>query len=146
MSVIYATKSVPKNHNRRTVKYIFMLMICWQKLIRAKISPGFFFKLNFIFFPNCPWWRHQIETFSALLATLPVTGEFFAQRPVTRSFDVLFDLRLINSREDGDSRRHRAHYDVILVLFCATRKPIAKTKHSSAKFPQMSRDKRSVHF
>ena len=24
----------------------------------------------------------------------PVTGEFPAQRPVTRSFDVLFDLRL----------------------------------------------------
>ena len=44
------------------------------------------------------WWRHQMETFSALLALCagnsPVTGEFPAQRPVTRSFDVLFDLRL----------------------------------------------------
>ena len=44
------------------------------------------------------WWRHQIETFSALLAICagnsPVTGEFPAQRPVTRSFDVVFDLRL----------------------------------------------------
>ena len=44
------------------------------------------------------WWRHQIETFSALLAICagnsPVTGEFPAQRPVTRSFDVFFDLRL----------------------------------------------------
>ena len=43
------------------------------------------------------WWRHQIETFSALLAICagnsPVTGEFPAQRPVTRSFDVFFDLR-----------------------------------------------------
>ena len=42
-------------------------------------------------------WRHQIETFSALLAigagNSPVTGEFPLQRPVTRSFDVLFDLR-----------------------------------------------------
>ena len=40
-----------------------------------------------------------METFSALLAicagNLPVTGEFPAQRPVTRSFDVFFDLRLI---------------------------------------------------
>ena len=39
-----------------------------------------------------------METFSALLATSagnsPVTGEFPAQRPVTRSFDVFFDLRL----------------------------------------------------
>ena len=45
-----------------------------------------------------PWWRHQMETFSPLLAICagnsPVTGEFLAQRPVTRSFDVFFDLRL----------------------------------------------------
>ena len=44
------------------------------------------------------WWRHQMETISALLAICagnsPVTGEFPAQRPVTRSFDVFFDLRL----------------------------------------------------
>ena len=40
------------------------------------------------------WWRHQMETFSALLAICagnsPVTGEFPSQRPVTRSFDVCF--------------------------------------------------------
>ena len=46
------------------------------------------------------WWRHQIEKFSALLALCagnsPVPGEFPAQRPVTRSFDVFFDLRQIN--------------------------------------------------
>ena len=39
-----------------------------------------------------------METFSALLAICagnsPVAGEFPAQRPVTRSFDVFFDLRL----------------------------------------------------
>ena len=44
------------------------------------------------------WWRHQMETFSVLLAICagnsPVPGEFPAQRPVTRSFDVFFDLRL----------------------------------------------------
>ena len=43
------------------------------------------------------WWRHQMETFSALLALCagnsPVPGEFPTQRPVTRSFDVYFDLR-----------------------------------------------------
>ena len=43
------------------------------------------------------WWRYQMETFSALLALCagnsPVTGEFPSQRPVTRSFDVFFDLR-----------------------------------------------------
>ena len=43
-------------------------------------------------------WRHQMETFSALLAICAgnstVPGEFLTQRPVTRSFDVFFDLRL----------------------------------------------------
>ena len=46
----------------------------------------------------CTWWRHQMEKFSALLvlcaANSPVSGEFPAQRPMTRSFDVFFDLRL----------------------------------------------------
>ena len=45
-----------------------------------------------------PSWRHQMGTFSALLAICagnsPVTGEFHAQRPMTRYFDVFFDLRL----------------------------------------------------
>ena len=45
-----------------------------------------------------PWWHHQMETFSALLALCAgnsqVTGEFPSQRPVTRSFDVFFDLCL----------------------------------------------------
>ena len=66
------------------------------------------------------WWRHQMEAFSALLAICagnsPVPVEFPTQRPVTRSFDVYFDLRLINdwvnNREAGDLRRHVDHYDV----------------------------------
>ena len=41
---------------------------------------------------------YQIETFYVLLAfcagNWPVTGEFPSQRPMTRSFDVFFDLRL----------------------------------------------------
>ena len=48
-----------------------------------------------------------METFSALLALCagnsPIAGEFPAQRPVTRSFDVFFDLRL-NKRLGKQSR------------------------------------------
>ena len=48
-------------------------------------------------------------------------GEFPSQRPVTRSFDAVFDLRLnkgwINNRKAIDWRRHRAHYDVIVMFF-----------------------------
>ena len=47
------------------------------------------------------WWRHQMETFSALLAfcagNSPVPSGFPTQRPVTRSFDVFFDLRVNKS-------------------------------------------------
>ena len=67
-----------------------------------------------------------METFSALLAhcgkNSPVAGEFPAQRPVTRSFDVFFDLLLnkcvnkwVNNRQAGDLRRHRAYHDVIVM-------------------------------
>ena len=49
-------------------------------------------------FPHHPWWRHQMETFFALLAPLcgefTGTGEFPSKLPVTRSLDVFFDLRL----------------------------------------------------
>ena len=54
------------------------------------------------------WWRHQMETFSALLAistgNSPVTGEFPAQRPVTQSFDIFFDMRP-NKRLSKQARR-----------------------------------------
>ena len=64
-----------------------------------------------------------METFSALLAICagnsPVPDEFPTQRPVTRSFDVYFDLRpnngWVNNCEAGDFRPDRAHYDVIVM-------------------------------
>ena len=79
------------------------------------------------------WWRHQMETFFALLAICagnsPVSGEFPAQRPVTRSFDVFFDVRLIK-RLSKHSRgwwfgtlshplwRHRNEICLRIVLLC----------------------------
>ena len=66
-----------------------------------------------VFARNCSshalsWWRNQTETFSALLGLCagnsPVTGEFPSQRPVTRSFDVFFDLCL-NKRLSKQLRR-----------------------------------------
>ena len=80
--------------------------------------------LAYDFMSTLTWWHHQMETFSALLALCvgnsPVTGEFPSQRPVTRSFDVFFDLRLnkrLSKQPWGfvDLRRHRAHYDVTVM-------------------------------
>ena len=74
------------------------------------------------------WWRHQMETFSASLGVgagnSPVTGEFPTQRPVARSFAVLFICSWINgwvnNGEAGDLRRHRAHYDGIIMTYQRT--------------------------
>ena len=50
-----------------------------------------------------------METFSALLALYegnpPVTGGFPSQMPVTRSFDVFFDLRLNKLSSKQSTRR-----------------------------------------
>ena len=56
---------------------------------------------NSISLSSIPWWRHQMETFSALLALCagnsPVTAEFPSQMPVTQSIGVFFDL-VLNKR------------------------------------------------
>ena len=74
---------------------------------------------------NVSRWRHQMETFSALLANCagnsPVTGESPAQRPVTRA--LMFSLICVwingwvNNREAGDLRRYRANYDVTAMIY-----------------------------
>ena len=66
-----------------------------------------------------------METFSALLAICagnsPVSGEFPTQRPVTRNFDVYFDLHpnkwLSKQSEAGNLRRHCTHYDVTVMYW-----------------------------
>ena len=60
---------------------------------------------------HIPWWSHQMETFSALLAICagnsPVIVEVPAKMPVTQSFDV--------NDEASDLRRHHAHNDVAVI-------------------------------
>ena len=65
-------------------------------------SPGLNDQLIIVLMPSRSlgdaWWRHQMETFSALpilcTGNSPVAGDFPAQRPVTRNFDIFFDLHL----------------------------------------------------
>ena len=66
------------------------------------------------------WWSNFRFMF---LKYPPVTGGFPSQRQVVRSFDVFFDYHLNQrlskkakkSRDAGDLRRHRAHYDVTVM-------------------------------
>ena len=71
------------------------------------------------------WWRLQMETFSALLAfcagNSSAVGEFFAQRPVTRNFDVFFNDSWANNGDAGNLRRYRAHCFVSVMIWFITR-------------------------
>ena len=69
----------------------------WLILDHAKLVMWTPFEVNYLklyILYHTAWWRHQMETFSALLALCagnsPVTK--VSQRPATRSFDVFFDL------------------------------------------------------
>ena len=67
--------------------------------------------------------RHQMPTFTPLLSLCagnsPVVGEFPAQSPVTRSFDVslifAWTNSLANNGDAGDLRCHCAQYDVTVM-------------------------------
>ena len=69
------------------------------------------------------WWRHQLETFSVLLAIYEgnslVISEFPSQRLGTQSFQVFFDLRpnkQLSKQWSCLCLRHlRAHYDVTVI-------------------------------
>ena len=69
------------------------------------------------------WWHHQMETFSALLAICagnspvpvnsPHTGQWLGSLMFSLIYAWISDW--VNSREAGDLRRHRGHYDVIVM-------------------------------
>ena len=66
----------------------------------------------------CPWWRHQMKTFSTSLALCDgnpqVTDGFPSQKTVKRSFDAFFsppEQTVVQTIETSVSL-HRAHYDV----------------------------------
>ena len=65
------------------------------------------------------WWRHQMETFSALLTICagnsPVIGQFPAQRPMTRSCSVFFDQRM-NKRLRKQWRSRLVIWDAIVPI------------------------------
>ena len=79
-------------------------------LVETTITKTYYELLSLLLFilVALQWWRHQMETFSALLAfcqgNSPVTCKFPSQMPVTQKFDVFFDLRL-NKRLSKQSRR-----------------------------------------
>ena len=83
-------------HGKANIKYAhFLVLMYWETP-----STTHCWQLS--------WWRHEMEAFPALLTVCAgnslVTGEFPTQNPVTRTFDVFFDLRL-NKRLSIQSKR-----------------------------------------
>ena len=71
------------------LKTLYTNEVLWAKTAyKTDLSAPF---LSYI-----PWWRHQMEKFSAWLAICAgnssIPGEFSAHKPVMRSFGVFFDL------------------------------------------------------
>ena len=81
-------------------------------------------------YPNqwWPWWRHQMETFSALLALcagnspVPVNSPHKGQWRGALMFSLIYAWinDWVNNREAGDLRRQRGHYGVIVMLSLLT--------------------------
>ena len=69
------------------------------------------------------WWRHQMETFSALLglcagnSLVPVNSPYKGQWRGALVFSLIYAWinDWVNNREAGDLRRRRGHYDVIVM-------------------------------
>ena len=70
--------------------------------------------------PRSPWWRHQMEAVSALLAICVVNSPHKGQWRGALMFSLIcaWINGWVNNREAGDLRRNRAHYDVIIMSRC----------------------------
>ena len=65
------------------------------------------------------WWRHQIEAFSTLLALYARNSPHkdLWSRALMFSLIYAWINCWVNNCEAGDLRRHRAHYDIIVILW-----------------------------
>ena len=88
------TWMVSDDNNPPRVDFIITMSACWR--IKCLYGPVWCVLSVVLCFVAS--WHHQMETFSVLLAICAanslVIGEFPAQRPVTRSFNVFLDLHL----------------------------------------------------
>ena len=64
------------------------------------------------------WWRHQMETFSALLAICARNSPYKGQWHGALMFSLIcvWINGWVNNGEAGDLRRHRTHYDVRVMI------------------------------
>ena len=91
---------------------------------------------------NIPWWRHQMEAFSALLALcagnspVPVNSPHKDQWRGALIFSLIcvWINGWVNNREAGDLRCYRGHYDVIVMRYRPLRTNVANFRLSRINF------------
>ena len=96
---------------------------CYWKLSCQKFPQNCVTLVTRLHIRVAAWWRHQMETFSALLAICAGNSPDPAISPHKDQWRgaLMFSLTCtwingrVNNREAADLRLHRAHYDVIVM-------------------------------
>ena len=104
---------------------------CFQKTLSKPMMTMFAYaamkdighRKNWHWPKQYPWWRHQMEIFSAFLAIcagnspVPVNSPHKGQWRGALMFSLIcvWINDWVNNREAGDVRRYRGHYDVIVM-------------------------------
>ena len=105
---------------------LLLLFLLWRDFILLQVSILFFLRIQYITHNSAAtWWRHQMETFSALLALcagnspVPVNSPHKGQWHGALMFSLIcaWISGWVNNREAGDLRRQRAHYGVIVMTW-----------------------------
>ena len=95
-----------------------------EPFLLLSIPCAHVWKTNVCNFGSCliiisvSWWRHQMETFSALLASDAASDASEGQwrGALMFSFICVWINGWVNNREVGDLRRYRGHYDVTVMF------------------------------
>ena len=133
-------ESVPRSieyFSCKGIKSAFSLKKVFNQILITQIHKNSTTNVNKIFNKRCTyllrscctilyrsWWRHQMKTFSALLAICagnsPVPG--ISPHKGQWRGALMFSLICVwingwvNNRQAGDLRRYRVHYDVIVMI------------------------------
>ena len=99
---------------KNTNNFLVPSWVGWHWVVRKAGKMGYWYQVTSII----TWWRHQMETFSALLAlSSPVDSPHKCQWRGALVFSLIcaWTNDWANNWDDGDLRRHRAHYDVTVM-------------------------------
>ena len=79
-----------------------------------------------------PWWRHQIETFSALLAICegnPLDSTHKGRGTLMFPLICAWTIGQAYNRDAGEMRRHHSHYDVTVMLSGQSSRSLRKSRN-----------------